>query len=395
MNHPRAIMNGRVRLGIIGARGQGGFYAGLLADGSIPHLVLGALTGRSEATAAFARDRFGTVPYFTDPIAMMESGTVDAVVTTVPHYLHPELAIAGMERGLHVLVEKPLGVYTKQVRRMLAVGAATPSLVLGAMFNQRVNPLFSRLKQILSSGEIGDVRRATWAITNWFRPQSYYDSAAWRGTWGGEGGGVLINQAAHQIDLWQWLFGTPASVYAKVPFGFAHDIDVDDDVTAILNYGRRGTGVFITATHDMMGSDHLEVLCEQGKIVVHDSLHATITRLRKPMTEFSQTMDAATIQRIVRRTIDWGEFSTTEKVEGTSVHGDDHKRVLANFARAILFGEPLLAPAADGLNAVQLSNAIILSGWLGREVPFAFDEDIFLAELNARIRAEGGYPERA
>ena len=341
------------------------------------------------------RERFGDLPYFTDPIEMMDSGTVDAIVTTVPHYLHAEMAIAGMDRGLHVLVEKPLGVYTKQVRRMLEVAEATPSVVLGAMFNQRANPLFARLKQVISSGELGQLRRGTWVITNWFRPQSYFDSSPWRGTWGGEGGGVLVNQAAHQVDLWQWLCGTPASVIAKIPFGFAHDIDVEDDVTAVLNYGHRGTGVFITATHDMMGSDHLEIQGDQGKIIVEDSQRATITRLHKPMTEFSATMDDATIERIVRGTIDWTEFSTTEVVEGTSIYGEDHARVLENFARAILFNEPLLAPASEGMNAVRLSNAILLSGWLGQEVPFDFAEDLFLHELNTRIRVEGGYPERS
>ena len=203
-----------------------------------------------------------------------------------------------------------------------------------------------------------------------------------------------MNQAAHQVDLFQWLCGTPASVFAKVPLGFAHDIAVDDDVTAILNYGRRGTGVLITATHDMMGTDHLEIQGDQGKIVVEESHRATITRLHRPMAEFSATMDSPTIERIIRGTIDWNEFSTTEVVEGTSVYGEDHARVLENFARAILFGEPLLAPAGEGMNAVRLSNAILLSGWLGQEVPFDFDEDLFLDELNARIRAEGEFPER-
>ena len=386
--------SGAVRLGIVGSRGQGAFYAGLIAAGKVPHLTVGALAGRSAAGAAAVKERFGDVPYFTDPIEMMDSGAVDAIVTTVPHYLHPEMAIAGIERGLHVLVEKPLGVYTKQVRRMLEVAEATPSVVLGAMFNQRANPLFARLKQVLADGELGQLRRGTWVITNWFRPQSYYDSSPWRGTWGGEGGGVLVNQAAHQVDLWQWLCGTPSSVFAKIPLGFAHDIDVDDDVTAVLNYGRRGTGVFVTATHDMMGVDHLELQGDKGKIVVEDSHRATIRRLHKPMAEYSATMDADTIGRIVRGTIDWSAFSATEAVEGTSVYGEDHALVLENFARAILFDEPLLAPAAEGMNAVRLSNAILLSGWLGEEVPFDFDEDLFLDELNARIRAEGRYPER-
>ena len=393
--HAKMDQSGHVRLGIVGARGQGAFYAGLIADGKVPHMTVGALSGRSAIPALSLRERFGDVPYFSDSIAMMESGTVDAIVTTVPHYLHAEVAIAGIQRGLHVLVEKPLGVYTKQVGRMLEVAEATPSVVVGAMFNQRANPLFTRLKQVIASGELGQLQRATWVITNWFRPQSYYDSSPWRGTWGGEGGGVLVNQAAHQLDLFQWLCGTPASVFAKIPFGFAHNIDVDDDVTAVLYYGRRGTGVFITATHDMMGSDHLEIQGEKGKVIVEGSHRAAITQLHKPAAEFSATMDPATIERILRGTVDWKEFSATDVVEGTAIYGEDHARILDNFARAILFAEPLIAPASDGMNAVRLCNAMLLSGWLEKEVPFDFDEDLFLNELNARIRAEGRYPERS
>lgn len=382
-----------VRLGVIGARGQGGFYAGLIERGRVPHMTLGALSGR-EATAGFAHERFPHVPFHDNVEGLLDSGDVDAVVTTVPHYLHAEVAQAAIERGIHVLVEKPLGVYTQQVSRLLSAAAARPEVVVGAMFNMRANPLWSRLKRVIDSGEIGRLRRGTWIITTWYRPQRYYDKDAWRGTWGGEGGGVLINQAAHQMDLWQWLCGMPASVFAKVPFGFAHDIDVDDDVTAVLNYGREGTGVFITATHDMMGVDRLEILGEQGKILVEDSQRATITRLHKPMREYSSAMDDETIGRIIHGDVDWGEFATTELVQGTPTYGVNHVEVLENFARAILYGEPLLAPVADGMNAVRLSNAIILSGWLGREVPVDFDEDLFLDELNRHIRDEGRYPER-
>lgn len=305
----------RVRIGIVGAAAQGTFYAELITQGRVPHLTVGAMSGRNPATGALIAERFPDVAFFTDAGELMDSGTVDAVVTTVPHYLHPQLAIDGMRRGLHVLVEKPLGVYTKQVQQMLDVAAATPGVRLAAMFNQRANPLYARIKGILASGEIGDLRRATWIATNWFRPQSYYDSSPWRGTWGGEGGGVLVNQAAHQMDLWHWLCGAPQTVWSKVPFGFAHDIDVEDDVTAVFNYGRAGTGVFITGTHDMMGTDRLEILTDAGKIVVEDSRVATVHRLKRPMQEYSTTMDAAAIQRLVRQDLDWSDYRTTEHID--------------------------------------------------------------------------------
>ena len=385
----------RVRLGIVGAAAQGTFYAELITQGRVPHMMVGAMSGRSPATGALIAERFPEVAFFTDATELMDSGAVDAVVTTVPHYLHPQMAIDGMRRGLHVLVEKPLGVYTKQVQQMLDVAAATPGVRLAAMFNQRANPLYARIKGILESGEIGDLRRATWIATNWFRPQSYYDSSPWRGTWGGEGGGVLVNQAAHQMDLWHWLCGAPRTVWSKVPFGFAHNIDVEDDVTAVFNYGRAGTGVFITGTHDMMGTDRLEILADAGKIVVDDSRVATIHRLKKPMQEYSATMDAAAIQRLVRQELDWSQYRTTELIDAHAPHGTDHTTVLENFARAILHDEPLLAPAAEGMGAVRLSNAILLSAWQGREVPYDFDDDEFLAELNQRIAQEGRFPLRS
>jgi UDP-N-acetyl-2-amino-2-deoxyglucuronate dehydrogenase len=385
----------RVRLGIVGAAAQGTFYAELITQGRVPLMTVGAMSGRSPATGALIAERFPDVAFFTDATELMDSGAVDAVVTTVPHYLHPQLAIDGMRRGLHVLVEKPLGVYTKQVQQMLDVAAATPGVRLAAMFNQRANPLYARIKGILASGEIGDLRRATWIATNWFRPQSYYDSSPWRGTWGGEGGGVLVNQAAHQMDLWHWLCGAPRTVWSKVSFGFAHNIDVEDDVTAVFDYGRAGTGVFITGTHDMMGTDRLEILADAGKIVVDDSRVATIHRLKRPMQEYSRTMDAAAIQRLVRQDLDWSQYRTTELIDAHAPHGTDHCAVLENFARAILYDEPLLAPAGEGMGAVRLSNAILLSAWQGRKVPYDFDDDEFLAELNQRVAQEGRFPLRS
>lgn len=388
------VATGTVRVGMIGAGAQGRFYAELIAAGRAPHLALAAMCGRSAATGERVAEQFPGVPYFSDAIAMMDSGTVDAVIITVPHYDHPQMAIDALERGLHVLVEKPLGVYTKQVRRMLEAAERAPGVSLAAMFNQRAHPLYARLKSIIGAGEIGDVRRVTWNITNWWRPQAYYDSSSWRGTWGGEGGGVLINQAAHQLDLWQWLFSTPRSVWAKAGFGFGHHIAVEDDVTAVFDYGAAGTGVLITGTHDMFGVDQLEILGERGKILVTDSKRATVHRLPKTMREYSETMDPASVEGIMRGEVDASELGATEIIEGTAEFGRDHAVVLENFGRAITLGEPLLAPAAEGADAVRLSNAILLSAWLGHEVPFDFDDDLFVAELNARIVAEGAFPLR-
>jgi len=383
-----------VRLGIIGLGAQGSMYAKMLTDGAIPNMTLGAIADIDDAKKQKAAELYPEVPFFDDHLSLIESGTVDAVVTTVPHYLHPQMGIDALSRGIHALVEKPAGVYTAQVRELLDYAASKPELSFAIMFNQRNNPLYRRLKEIVDAGEIGAIRRTNWIITTWWRPQGYYDQSAWRATWGGEGGGVLVNQAPHQLDLWQWICGVPKSVYAKVAYGFRRDIAVEDEVTAVVDYGDGATGTFITATHDLVGTDRFEILGEQGKIVVEGSKTATVTRLIKPERELSDAMKAEDVVKLFMGEIDPAELYTTETIEFDSAWGQQHAGVLENFAANIIDGTPLLAPGADGINGVRLANAIHLSSWTGREVPLDFDEDEYLRELNARIRAEGQFAEQ-
>jgi predicted dehydrogenase len=387
-------MSEKVRLGIVGLGTQGSTYAQFLVEGLVPNMVLGAIADTDPAKAATAAERHPTVPFFADHVALLESGTVDAVVTTVPHYLHPQIGIDALSRDIHVLVEKPAGVYTKQVAELNAFAATKPRLTFAIMFNQRNNPLYRRLKQIVDAGEIGAIRRSNWIITTWWRPQGYYDQGAWRATWGGEGGGVLVNQAPHQLDLWQWICGVPKSVYAKVAYGFRRDIAVEDEVTVIADYGDGVTGVFVTATHDLVGTDRFEILGDNGKIVVDGSKTATVTRLKRPERELSESMSLADVSRIFAGELDSDAYFTTETIEFDSAWGGQHIGVLENFAANILNGTPLLAPGSDGIVGVRLANAIHLSSWLGTEIPLDFNEDRYLELLNERIRAEGQFPER-
>ena len=387
-------MTKQVRLGIIGLGAQGGMYAKFIADGLVPNMTIGAIADIDPAKAAVAAEAYPDVPFYDDYIALLESGDVDAVVTCVPHYLHPEMGIAALSRDIHALVEKPAGVYTEQVRDLNAYAASKPELSFGIMFNQRNNPLYKRLKEIVDNGEIGDILRTNWIITTWWRPQGYYDQSEWRATWGGEGGGVLVNQAPHQLDLWQWICGAPKSVYAKVAYGFRRDIAVEDEVTAVVDYGNGATGVFVTATHDLVGTDRFEILGDAGKIVVEDSKTATVTRLRKPERELSADMTMDDVLKLFTGKLDATELYEQETVEFESAWGAQHSGVLENFAANILDGTPLLAPGSDGINGVRLANAIHLSSWTGREVPLDFDESEYLEELNARIRAEGKFDVR-
>lgn len=388
-------MTDTVRLGIIGLGAQGGMYAKFIADGLVPSMSVAAIADTDEAVRTKAAGLYPEAAIFDDYIAMLESGSVDAVITCVPHFLHPEMAIEALNRDVHVLVEKPAGVYTKQVAELNRVAASKPELTFGIMFNQRNNPLYIRLKEIVDAGEIGEIRRSNWIITNWWRPQGYYDQSAWRATWGGEGGGVLVNQAPHQLDLWQWICGVPKSVYSKVAYGFRRDIAVEDEVTAVADYGNGVTGVFVTATHDIVGTDRFEILGDQGKIVVENSKTATVTRLKKPERDLSDSMTMDDVMKLFMGQLNAADLYDTEVIEFDSPWGAQHSGVLENFAQAVLHGTPLLAPGSDGMKGVRLANAIHLSSWTGAEVSLDFDEDEFLGMLNERIRGEGKFAERA
>jgi predicted dehydrogenase len=387
-------MADKVRVGIVGLGGQGLAYADLIAGGLIPDLALGAAFDVDLAKEQVAKSKYPGMPFYSDYGDLLQSGDVDAVIICVPHYLHPELGIAALKQDIHVLIEKPAGVYTKQVNELNAVAASKPELTFAIMFNQRNNPLYREIKEIVSSGQIGEIRHTSWIITTWWRPQAYYDQSPWRGTWGGEGGGVLVNQAPHQLDLWQWICGVPQSVYAKVAYGFRRNIAVEDEVTALVDYGGGATGVLVTATHDLVGTDRLEILGDSGKIVVENSRTARVTRLKEPERQLGEGIDMTTVWRLLSGQQDTEAYYGTEILEFESTSGEGHAGVLENFAANILNGEPLIAPGVEGINGVRLANAIYLSSWKGAEVSLDFDDDEYLSELNGRIAEEGKFPTR-
>ncbi|WP_152351901.1 Gfo/Idh/MocA family protein [Brachybacterium subflavum] len=385
-----------VRLGIIGLGAQGGMYAGLLADGNIEGMSLGAIADTDPAKKDLAAQKHAGVPFYDDYVALLDSGDVDAVVTTVPHYLHPEMTITAIGKGIHTLTEKPAGVYTKQVEEMNAFAAAHPETTFAIMFNQRTNPVYKDLKALIGSGELGALRHSSWIITTWWRPQGYYDQSAWRATWGGEGGGVLVNQAPHQLDLWQWLCGVPQKVFAKLAFGFQRDIATEDEVNAVVDFGDGATGHFMTSTNDIIGTDRLELLFDAGKIVVEDSKTVTIHRLSKNERELSNEMTMQDVAKLFQGQMDPSSLFTVEEKEYESVWGQQHIDVLTNFAAHINDGTPLIADGAEGINGVRLASGMQLSAWTGREIDLVeYPADEYLTELNARIEAEGKFPTRS
>jgi len=378
----------KLRYGIVGIGKQGHGYAQKLHKGMDKNATLTAVCDISEERREWARRNLKGVAVYEDYREMLASAEVDAVVVVTPHYLHPEIAMAAMGQGKHVLTDKPAGIYTRAVREMNECAAAHPALTFGIMYNQRTNPLYIKAKRFIESGEMGAIKRINWIVTNWYRPQAYYDQGGWRGTWGGEGGGVLTNQCPHQLDLFQWLGGMPKSVRGYARVGVNRDIAVENDVTFYTEYENGASGVFVTSTHDYPGTNRLEIDGDGGQIVIEQRLAAetmTIHRLKTKETEFN---------RVNTKFMPFIPKHTEKKKIGNLVNAyrllavGQHIRIFRNFSRAVLFGEKLIAPGTEGIHGLMLSNAVYLSGWLGREVALPVDENLYFDELQKRIAQE-------
>ena len=377
----------KVRLGIVGLGAQGDIYAQFLLQGKVNNMVIGAICDTDPKKKALVDEKYPNVPFYEDYIEMLESGDVDAVITCTPHYKHPEMGIEALNRGIHALIEKPAGIDVKQVKKLNEVAASKPELTFSIMFNQRTNELYRKVKNVIDNGEIGNIRATNWLITSWWRPQAYYDDSAWRATWEGEGGGVLVNQAPHQLDLFQWICGMPEKVFANIKYGNHRNISVDNDATIVLDYGEGATGVFITRTHDLIGTDRLEILGDKGKIVVDNSAKLTIYKLHEDEAETNARIKPEDVPTIVSGD-GLKDLYKKEVMNFESKWGEQHINVLQNFTSNILDGEPLIAPGSDGIFGVELVNAIYLSSWLGEEVTLPVSEDLFIEELNKRIQEE-------
>jgi predicted dehydrogenase len=357
-----------VKLGIIGLGNMGSIHAQSVIDGHIPRCKLSAVCDLKAKHLA----RFSSAEAFVSVDDFLRSSQTDAVLIATPHYAHTTIGIRALETGRHVLVEKPVSVHKSDAERLIAAHRDSAQ-VFAAMFNQRTDPFFLKLRQLVQSGALGTIRRVSWTITNWFRTEAYYQSSDWRATWAGEGGGVLLNQCPHNLDLFQWIFGMPARVRAFCHFGRYHDIEVEDDVTAYLEYSDGMTAVFSASTGEAPGTNRLEVAAEQGKIVIEDdSFH--FIRNEVPTSEFSRT--------------DPGRFSapgTWEIQIPIKGHGSQHDGILRNFVSAILDGTPLIAPAEEGIYSLELANAFLLSTLEDRSVQLPIDGALFEQHLKKLI----------
>ncbi len=364
----------KVRFGIVGLGNMGASHVKWIDGGSVPGAVLTAVCDSRADRLAWAQETCGeSVTTFESYEAMLDSGLIDAVMIATPHYDHPPQAILALQKGIHTLIEKPAGVYTKAVREMNEAAEQSEAL-FGIMYNQRTNPLYQKLRDLIASGELGEVRRTNWIITNWYRSQSYYNSGGWRATWEGEGGGVLINQDPHQLDLWQWTTGLmPSRVRAFCKFGAHRDIEVENDVTAYVEYPNGATGVFITSTCDAPGTNRFEVTGDRGKIVVEDD-KLTFWRLRVSESEFNATFKGGFGQPEV--------WKCEIPVQGENLQ---HVGILRDFTNALIKGTKLLAPGEEGIKGLMISNAMQLSTWTDSWVDMPIDEELYYAKLQEQI----------
>ena len=364
----------KIRLGILGVGNIGRDHVKRIVDGKCPEIELCAVCDLKQDRLDYARELAGeALPVFKSAEEMMDSGLIDSVLVSVPHYDHPKFAMMAMEKGLHVLIEKPAGVYTKQVIEMNEF-AKKHDVKFGIMMNQRTNCIYRKMREIVQSGELGEIRRTNWIITDWYRSQAYYDSGDWRATWSGEGGGVLLNQCPHNLDLWQWICGMPKTVYAHMHYGKWHDIEVEDDVSAYVEYANGATGMFITSTGDCPGTNRFEITLDKGKLIAEGN------KLMMWKSDISEREFSATNKS------PFGAMKFKISEVETDGENPQHAGVMNAFASAILHGTPLVAEGIEGIRGLSLSNAMHLSSFTGKTVEIdKLDHELFYNELMKRV----------
>lgn len=361
-----------VKFGIVGVGNMGSAHARSFREGRVRGAELVAVADIDRARL----EPFGELRRFADGVELIRSGCVDAVLVATPHYAHTPLSIDALGQGLHVLCEKPLAVHKADAERMLIAYTERPdrAQLFAEMFNQRTDPRYAKLRALVRAGELGELWRIHWTITDWFRAEAYYRSSPWRATWRGEGGGVLSNQCAHNLDLWQWMFGMPASVRAFCGFGRFHAIEVEDQVTAYLEYPNGAAGVFAASTGEAPGTNRLEVAGDRGKVVIEGETFSFV-RNETPASEFSKASREAYAAPPV--------WNVQIPVKGS---GTQHVGVIQNFVDSIRNGEPLLAPAVEGIHSVELANAMIYSALEGQTVKLPLDSRAYAAKLERLVQ---------
>jgi predicted dehydrogenase len=348
----------KVRLGFVGVGGMGGIHLGNAA--AIGDVEIAGVCDVNADRAKELGEKY-KCPSFTDHREMVKKENLDAVMISTPHFFHPPVVLDAFEAGVHVMCEKPLAVQVRDAQAMIDAHKSRPELKFGVMFQHRLKPMWRQMKKLIEQGETATIFRISWIITDWYRSQAYYNSGGWRGTWKGEGGGVLMNQCPHQLDLFTWLFGMPDRVMAMCKFGKYHDVEVEDDVSALFEYEDGKTASFITSTGEFPGTNRLEVACDRGRIVVEDG-KIRFDRTPGLVSDFTENSADPWAKPEVWRA-------------DVPASGDDlgQKGMLENFVQAVLGKAELVAPGAEGINSLMLANAMVYSGYVGEPVDLPLD----------------------
>ena len=361
----------KVRVGIIGMGNMGKYHADYLLAGKVKRAELVAVCSTSPGKLDTYKAK--GVEVFGDGEALIKSGKIDAVLIATPHYQHTSLGITAIEAGVHVMVEKPISAHKADAERLIAAAKANPKVKFGAMFQMRAEPRYSKIRKLIQDGELGTIVRVNWIITDWFRSEAYYASGGWRATWKGEGGGVLINQCLHQLDTLYWLLGMPKSVRGFCQLGRFHNIEVEDNVTVYMEWPNKATGVFISSTGELPGTNRFEIAGTKGRIVLESNV-LTFTRNEVPADEWNQTSKIGFAKPDVWNvTIPFGNADIP------------HAAFMMNFVDAILDGSPMNCSGEEGLGSIELANVMLYSSLIGQTVELPMDSAAYEAKLNELI----------
>jgi len=357
----------KIRIGVIGLGNIGKFHADYLLDHKVSRCELVAVCSPSAAP-----EKYGHLKYFNDGEQLIRSGEVDAVIIATPHFQHTTLGMAALAAGVHILVEKPISAHKADAERLIAAHQKLPKIIFAGMFQMRTEPRYLAVRRIIRE-ELGEIVRVNWINTDWFRTEAYYTSSAWRATWKGEGGGVLLNQCLHNLDTLQWLCGMPARVRGFCQLGCFHEIEVEDSVTAYLEWPNGATGAFISSTGEAPGTNRFEIVGSRGRVVLENG-RLDFIQNASDMLEFSKSAKQGFVKP-----------DTTHHEIPFENAPQPHALITQNFINAILDGEPLLAPGEEGIYSVELANAMVYSSLLGETVRLPLDAAAWEGKLNQLI----------
>lgn len=368
----------QLRIAIIGIGGMGKTYAKIINEGKVRGMTLAAVTCRSKENVLWAKENLDsqTKVYQDTELLFKDTDLFDAVLIVTPHKTHPEFAIRAFEYKKHVFCDKPAGISFYQSQRM-SQAAKDSNRKYAMMFHQRLFDKYTRVKEIIDSNRLGDIRRVMLENSRYYRTNFYHKSSSWRSSWNHEGGGVLINQGQHLLDIWQWLFGMPKSLRADICYGKYNDFLVDDEATIYMQYENQMTAVFFITTGEPVNEERLEIIGTKGKLLLINN-HLTIYTYEKEIDEYSKTALVTNAD----------ELKISRMEEEFEDQANPYEPMLQNFADALLEDAKLIAPGEDGENSLTLANAAYLSSWIQETITLPIDPMLYEEKLKEKMMEE-------